>query len=154
MKKVAIIPSRYESTRFRGKPLALIKGKPMIQWVYERIKKTDVELSDIIVATDDERIFDGVLKFKGHAMITSAQNPSGTDRVAEAAAKLGLKKNDIVINVQGDQPVFDPRCIDDLVRPFFIEQNIQMSTLAYCIINEDEIKNPKDVKVEIGRAHV
>jgi len=147
MKKVAIIPSRYESTRFRGKPLALIKGKPMIQWVYERIKKTDVELSDIIVATDDERIFDAVLKFKGHAMITSAQNPSGTDRVAEAAAKLGLKKNDIVINVQGDQPVFDPRCIDDLVRPFFIEQNIQMSTLAYCIINEDEIKNPKDVKV-------
>ncbi len=144
---VAIIPSRYGSSRFQGKPLVRILDKPMIQWVYERVKQADIELTDVVVATDDQRIFDAVLKFGGHAMMTSSENRSGTDRVAEAAEKIGLDLDDIIINVQGDQPLLDPRCIRDMVEPFFSEPDIEMSTLAFCIEDDAEITNPKDVKV-------
>lgn len=150
MKIVAIIPSRYGSTRFKGKPLALIAGKPMIQWVYDRSKKAE-SISDVVVATDDQRICDAVKTFGGNAVITSADNRSGTDRVAEASEKIGLSMEDIVVNVQGDQPIFDPRCIDELVSPFFADPDLEMSTLAFKIINTDEITNPKDVKVTFDR---
>jgi 3-deoxy-manno-octulosonate cytidylyltransferase (CMP-KDO synthetase) len=146
MKIVVIIPSRYGSTRFEGKPLALIAGKPMINWVYERASKAE-SITDVIVATDDERIFNTVKDFGGKAVMTSEEHRSGTDRVAEASEKLGLKLDDIIVNIQGDQPIIDPRCLDELVKPFFTISDLEMSTLAFKIINKDEITNSKHVKV-------
>jgi len=119
MKIIVIIPSRYGSTRFEGKPLALIAGKPMINLVYERASKAE-SITDVIVATDDQRIFSNVKDFGGNAVMTSKENRSGTDRVAEAAELIGLNPDDIIVNVQGDQPLLDPRCIDYLVKPFLI----------------------------------
>ncbi|MBU4504502.1 MAG: 3-deoxy-manno-octulosonate cytidylyltransferase [Proteobacteria bacterium] len=146
MKIIAIIPSRYGSTRFEGKPLALIAGKPMINWVYERASQAE-SVTDVIVATDDQRIFNAVKDFGGKVVMTSKENRSGTDRVAEAAELIGLNPDDIIVNVQGDQPLLDPRCVDDLVKPFFTIPDLGMSTLAFKIINKDEITNPKHVKV-------
>lgn len=151
MKIVAIIPSRYGSTRFDGKPLVLIVGKPMIRLVYEKAIQAEI-ISDVFVATDDWRIYDAVLAFGGKAVMTSAKNRSGTDRVAEAAEKIGLNSDDIVVNVQGDQPLLNPACIDELVKPFFVDPDLGMSTLAFKIINKDEITNPKDVKVTFDSA--
>jgi 3-deoxy-manno-octulosonate cytidylyltransferase (CMP-KDO synthetase) len=147
VKVVAVIPSRYDSSRFEGKPLARILDRPMIQWVYERSARADLGLSAVVVATDDIRIYEAVQAFGGQAMMTSAENRSGTDRVAEAAVKLGLSLDDIVINVQGDQPLLNPGCIRQLVEPFFSEPGVEMSTLAFCIQDKSEITNPKDVKV-------
>jgi 3-deoxy-manno-octulosonate cytidylyltransferase (CMP-KDO synthetase) len=147
MKIAVVIPSRYDSSRFEGKPLARIQGRPMIQWVYERAAKADLDLSAVIVATDDIRILDAVNAFGGQAIMTSAENRSGTDRVAEAAEKLGLSMDDMVINVQGDQPLLDSGCIRQLVEPFFTEPGVEISTLAFCIQDKGEITNPKDVKV-------
>lgn len=146
MKTVVIIPARYQSSRFEGKPLALICGKPMIQWVYENSKKAR-RITDVVVATDDPRIADTVLAFGGKVVMTSTENRSGTDRVAEAADRLELAPKDIVVNVQGDQPLIDPRCLDDVVRPFTDEADTGMSTLAFTIVRKEEITNPKDVKV-------
>ena len=143
---VAIIPSRYGSTRFPGKPLADIAGKSMIQRVYENVKASK-GITDIVVATDDQRIAGMVLSFGGNAVTTSAENRSGTDRTAEAADILGIGPEDIVVNVQGDQPLLDPRCIDEMIAPFFTTPDLEMSTLAFKIINEREIHDPKDVKV-------
>lgn len=146
MKIAVVIPSRYASTRFQGKPLALICGKPMIRMVYERAVQAG-KITDVVVATDDQRIVDAVTSFGGRAMMTSASNRSGTDRVAEAAEKIGLGPDDIVVNIQGDQPLIRPECIDEVVAPFFAEPDLGMSTLAFAIIEEDEFTNPKDVKV-------
>ena len=147
MKIVAVIPSRYESKRFEGKPLALISGKPMIQWVYERVSSAKTPLADVVVATDDQRIMDTVAGFGGKAVMTSATHRSGTDRIAEAAEKLGLAMDDMVLNIQGDQPLVDPRCIDALILPFQKTPGTVMSTLAYAITDPGERSNPKDVKV-------
>jgi len=151
MKIVAIIPSRYGSTRFDGKPLAVIAGKPMIRLVYERAIRAE-KISDVFVATDDSRIYDAVLGFGGKAVMTSAESRSGTDRVAEAAEKIGLAMDDIVVNVQGDQPFFYQACINDLVEPFFADPDLGISTLAFKIINKREITDPKDVKVTFDSA--
>jgi len=146
MKIAVVIPSRYASTRFDGKPLALICGKPMIQRVYEGAMRAK-KITEVVVATDDQRIIDVVTEFGGKAVMTSEKNRSGTDRVAEAAEKIGLGLDDIVVNIQGDQPLIEPNCIDDVVEPFFKEPELGMSTLAFSIVQEDEITNPKDVKV-------
>jgi 3-deoxy-manno-octulosonate cytidylyltransferase (CMP-KDO synthetase) len=146
MKTVVIIPARYQSTRFPGKPLAKICGKPMIQWVYENSKRAE-KISHVVVATDDDRIAEAVYSFGGDVIMTSNQNRSGTDRVAEAADKMVLSPIDIIVNIQGDQPLIDPRCLDDVVRPFFDEPEINMSTLAFKIIRKDEITNSQHVKV-------
>ena len=146
MKIAVIIPARYESTRFPGKPLALYKGKPMIQQVYERVSLSDV-VTDVTVATDDQRIFDVVCGFGGNAVITGKENRSGTDRVAEAAEKVGLDYDDIVVNIQGDQPGVHPQHLLDVVDPFKTEPDVQMTTLAFKIVKRDEITNPKDCKV-------
>lgn len=146
MKIVAIIPSRYGSTRFEGKPLARIFGKPMIQCVYERAVSAEM-VDEVVVATDDTRIFSAVTGFGGKAIMTAAENRSGTDRVAEAAEKLNLSGNDIVVNIQGDQPLIHPSCIQEVAAPLIENPDIQMSTLAFKIINPEEISNPKDVKV-------
>ena len=146
MKTIVVIPSRYGSTRFEGKSLALIAGKPMIQWVYERAKQAQ-RINDVVVATDDQRIFQAVSAFGGQAVMTSAKNRSGTDRVAETADIMNLAENDIIVNVQGDQPLIDPRCLDQVVQPFAQISDLEMSTLAFNIVNLREITDPKDVKV-------
>ncbi|MBW1894086.1 MAG: 3-deoxy-manno-octulosonate cytidylyltransferase [Deltaproteobacteria bacterium] len=145
MSTTVIIPSRYGSTRFDGKPLSKIAGKIMIQHVYERCMKAE-KVDDVIVATDDMRIVDAVERFGGKAVMTSNDNRSGTDRVAEAAEKICLD-DDIIINIQGDQPLINPECINEVAGPFFSELDVEMSTLAYAITREEEIKNPKDVKI-------
>ena len=143
---LAVIPSRYGSSRFQGKPLALIAGKPMIQRVYEQAKKS-AAITKVVVATDDERIVKAVKGFGGHAVMTSEACRSGTDRVAETAEILGLSPDDLVVNIQGDQPVFNPLTIDELISPFGPDPELLMSTLAFKIVDEREITDPKDVKV-------
>jgi 3-deoxy-manno-octulosonate cytidylyltransferase (CMP-KDO synthetase) len=146
MKTVAIIPCRYGSTRFEGKPLALICGKPMVQHVYEAASRAH-PIDQVVVATDDERILSAVARFGGRCVMTSAELRSGTDRAAEAAEKIGLAPEDIIINVQGDQPLVDPRCLKAVTEPLVAESGLEMSTLAYCIVDLQEYSNPKDVKV-------
>jgi len=146
MKIVVIIPSRYGSTRFAGKPLAVISGKPMIQCVYERAACAE-RVDQVVVATDDTRIFSAVTGFGGRAILTAADNRSGTDRVAEAAEKLGLSADDIIVNIQGDQPRIHPSCIQEVAAPLMANPDVQMSTLAFKIVNPEEITDPKDVKV-------
>jgi 3-deoxy-manno-octulosonate cytidylyltransferase (CMP-KDO synthetase) len=149
-KIVVIIPTRYGSTRFTGKPLAAIMGKPMIQWVYERVCSQRL-LSQTAVATDDPRIEEAVKSFGGNVVNTSSENRSGTDRVAEAAEIMNLDMEDIVVNVQGDQPLIDPRCIETLIEPFFHLPDLETATLAFPIVEAGEITNPKDVKVVFDR---
>ncbi len=146
MKTVVIIPARYGSTRFEGKPLAQIAQKPMIAHVCERCGRADC-VSEVVVATDDSRIFDVVTRLGCRAVMTGEKNRSGTDRVAEAADRMGLGTDDIIINVQGDQPLIDPRCLDAVAAPLQEDPSTDMSTLAFKIVNPEEITNPKDVKV-------
>ncbi len=143
---VAVIPSRFGSSRFDGKPLALIAGKSMIQRVVEQTNLSK-SVSKTIVATDDNRIIEAVQTFGGYAVMTSDECRSGTDRVAETAEILNLGPDDIVINIQGDQPIFHPQVIDDLILPFVDDPALAMSTLAFKIVDEREITDPKDVKV-------
>ncbi len=147
---VAVIPARFGSSRLEGKPLANIAGKSMIRRVYEQTQKSSV-VTRTIVATDDERIVRAVEAFGGEALMTSDTCRSGTDRVAETADILGLSGEDILINIQGDQPVFDPRCLDYMIRPFDTDKELVMSTLAFKIEDEREITDPKDVKVTFDR---
>jgi len=146
MKIVAIIPSRFGSTRFQGKPLASIAGKSMIQHVYETTAQADI-VDRVAVATDDERIVEAVKQFGGEAVMTSETLRSGSDRVAEAAERMGLQMDDIVVNVQGDQPLMDPRCLEDVVAPLAADTALGITTLAFRIIDPQEYDNPKDVKV-------
>lgn len=146
MRVVVIIPSRYGSTRFDGKPLANICGKPMIQWVYQRAMKAGC-VESVHVATDDSRIREAVDGFGGNVVMTSSECRSGTDRVAEAAERLDLDMGDVVVNIQGDQPLVDPRCFDAVVEPFHSDPAVKMSTLAFAIVDKREITDPKDVKV-------
>jgi 3-deoxy-manno-octulosonate cytidylyltransferase (CMP-KDO synthetase) len=146
MKTVAFIPARYKSNRFPGKPLAHIAGKPMIQRVYECAAACP-ELSGVCVATDDERIAACVHDFGGNAVMTEKSHRSGTDRVSEAAFTMGLENDDLVVNIQGDQPFFHPSQITRLVSPFAKDESISMTTLKYKIKKKSEIKNPNHVKV-------
>ncbi|MCE5283555.1 MAG: 3-deoxy-manno-octulosonate cytidylyltransferase [Deltaproteobacteria bacterium] len=142
---VCIIPSRYESSRFPGKPLADLCGKPMIQHVYERVLRAK-SVSFAAVATDDERIFRAVGAFGGRAVMTAARHRSGTDRIAEAVDVLGLADDAIVVNIQGDQPLFEPAQVDEVVGPLVEDPSIPMSTLIYRIVREEEITHPNAVK--------
>ena len=147
---VAVIPARFGSSRLEGKPLVNISGKTMIQRVYEQAQKSSV-VTRTVVATDDDRIVKAVEAFGGEALMTSDTCRSGTDRVAETAGILGLGSEEILINIQGDQPVFDPRCLDHLIRPFDEDKDLAMSTLAFKIEDKREITDPKDVKVVSNR---
>ena len=152
MKVICIIPARYDSTRFPGKPLADLCGKPMIQHVYDRVVKAKT-VSHVAVATDDEKIFEAVRRFGGQAIMTSARHKSGTDRIAEAASKLDLSDSDVVVNIQGDQPVFEPSQIDEVAKPLLDDPTIPMSTLIYKIVREEEITHPNAVKVVFDKDH-
>jgi 3-deoxy-manno-octulosonate cytidylyltransferase (CMP-KDO synthetase) len=140
---VAIIPARYDSSRFPGKPLALLAGKPMIQHVFERTQGASL-ISQVVVATDDERVSQAVEKFGGRVVLTSPTHPTGTDRVAEVAAKLDA---DVVVNVQGDEPLITPRVIDQAVQPLLEDPALNMSTLAHRIDDPGDVDNPDVVKV-------
>lgn len=147
---VAIIPARYESNRFRGKPLATINGKPMIQHVVERAKNVDL-LSRVIVATDDKRIADCVESFGGEYVITRNDHVSGSDRLAEAAELVGISEHDVVVNIQGDQPLFPPEVVEQVARPLLDDPALPMSTLIYKIIRNEEINDPNHVKTVFDR---
>jgi 3-deoxy-manno-octulosonate cytidylyltransferase (CMP-KDO synthetase) len=149
---IAIIPARYKSNRFPGKPLALISGKPMIQHVVERARKVDL-LTQVVVATDDSRIADCVESFGGEFVMTRDDHVSGTDRLAEAAAALGVSDNDIVVNIQGDQPLFPPEIIEQVTRPLLQDPELPMSTLIYKIVRKEEINDPNHVKTVFDRDH-
>ena len=140
---IAIIPARYGSTRFPGKSLALISGKPMIQWVYERTKKSRL-VNRVIVATDDDRIAKAVAAFNGEAMMTSPTHPTGTDRIAEVAKGLDCS---YVVNVQGDEPLIQPDMIDEAVAPLLDDPSIPMGTLCKKIEDREEAFDPNVVKV-------
>ena len=142
---IALIPARYKSNRFPGKPLALISGKPMIQHVVERAQQVAL-LTRVVVATDDARIADCVESFGGEYVMTRDDHVSGTDRLAEAAELLGVSDHDIVVNIQGDQPLFPLEIIDQVTRPLLEDQDLPMSTLIYKIIREEEIDDPNHVK--------
>ncbi|HET7695118.1 MAG TPA: 3-deoxy-manno-octulosonate cytidylyltransferase [Vicinamibacterales bacterium] len=144
---VAIIPARYESSRLPGKALADIAGRPMIEHVYRRAAAA-AAVSRVIVATDDRRIFDAVRGFGGEAVMTSASHQSGTDRLAEAAASLAC---DVVVNVQGDEPLLAPDTIDAAVAPFTCDSALEMSTLRRAITDPAELLNPNVTKVVVDR---
>lgn len=146
MRVVVIIPSRYGSSRFDGKPLADICGQSMIQRVYYRAREAAC-VDAVHVATDDDRIRRAVDGFGGNVVMTSSECRSGTDRVAEAAERLGLAMQDVVVNIQGDQPLVDPRCFDAVVQPFHGDPSVKMTTLAFAIVDPREVTDPKDVKV-------
>jgi 3-deoxy-manno-octulosonate cytidylyltransferase (CMP-KDO synthetase) len=152
MKVVCIIPARYDSSRFPGKPLADLCGKPMIRHVYERVLKAKT-VSLAAVATDDKRIYAAVEGFGGRAIMTSKEHKSGTDRIAEAVSGLNLKDTDIVVNIQGDQPLFQPSQIDEVARPLLDDPSLLMSTLIYKIVREEEITHPNAVKVVFDKDH-
>ena len=135
MKVVVVIPSRYQSTRFMGKPLADVLGKPMIQHVYERVLRSKTA-SLAAVATDDRRIFEAVEKFGGRAILTSPEHPSGTDRIAEAVGRLGLADSDIVVNIQGDQPTFEPVQIDEVVEPLLKDSSLDFDPVTLTRLGE------------------
>ena len=142
MKFMAIIPARYASTRYPGKPLAILGGKTVIQRVYEQVKSV---LDDVYVATDDDRIYNTVTDFRGKAVMTRADHKSGTDRIDEAAEKIGLNA-DVIINVQGDEPFIQPSQIETLMQLFDAPET-QIGTLGKPFESIDAVENPNSPKI-------
>lgn len=143
---LGVIPARYGATRFPGKPLAQLHGKPMIQHVYERCAKATL-LNRVIVATDDARIMAAVKQFGGEAAMTPSALPSGTDRVAAVARDLPFE---IVINIQGDEPLMEPAMIDQVVQALLDDAQLPIATLCRRLENTEDINNPNVVKVVRG----
>ncbi len=141
MKAIIVIPARYDSTRFPGKPIAPLKGKPLIQHVYEN-SKAAAYAHDVIVATDSETIFERVLSFGGKAVMTSSEHTSGTDRVAEVARDMEC---DIIVNVQGDEPLIRPQMIDDTIN-ILSDGSADIGTLVKKVEEPGEILDPNVVK--------
>jgi len=139
---LAVIPARYASTRFPGKPLADIGGRPMIEHVYRRAAAASVD--GVLVATDDQRIADAVRGFGGVAVMTRDDHPSGTDRIAEVAAAVPCR---LVVCVQGDEPLLEPALIDAAVAPMLADPALCMSTLSRPLAGPDEFATPHVVKV-------
>lgn len=150
MKKIGIIPARYGSSRFPGKPLVDISGKPMIQHVFERAMESC--LDEIYVATDDQRIVDRVIAFDGNVLLTSPNHPSGTDRCGEASIKLHLDDHDIIVNIQGDEPFIQKEQIDALVA-LFDQPDVEIATLVKPFDNPLDAQNPNKVKVVFSNQH-
>ncbi|MDD2480232.1 MAG: 3-deoxy-manno-octulosonate cytidylyltransferase [Victivallaceae bacterium] len=149
IKTIAVIPARMASTRFPGKPLALLAGKPMIQWVYEKAKASKVDA--VIVATDDERIKRTVESFGGQAVMTSSEHQSGTDRIAEAIKKLDCE---IIINVQGDEPLIPTSVINELVDKMLNCPETPMATVAVARPRAEIAADPNKVKVVFDGNHM
>jgi len=148
-KIIGIIPARHKSTRFPGKPLAGIRGKPMIQWTYENARKS-ISLDEVYVATDDLRIADVVRGFGGNVIMTSVDHQSGTDRCMEAVTKLDFTP-DIIVNIQGDEPLIKAKMIDqlcDVIRP----REVRLATLVQVIEDENALFDPNRVKVVLDKS--
>lgn len=153
MRTLAVLPSRFAASRFPGKPLALIAGKPMIQWVWEAARSAE-GVDKVVVATDDERICSAVHDFDGQVIITDPALPSGTDRVAAALDALG-ESFDLVMNIQGDEPAMHPATIAAVVKLMATDPSLPMGTAACPFAHADELFNPNAVKVvtdDRGRA--
>ncbi len=149
MSAVVIIPARYASTRLPGKPLLAETGKPLIQHVVESVSSAR-RIDRVVVATDDQRIADAVAAFGGEAIMTRADHPCGTDRINEATGKLHLADDDIVVNVQGDEPDMPPECVDKLV-DLLAAGDAPMATLATPLA-EQHVDDPNKVKVVVSAA--
>ena len=150
MKIIGIIPARYASSRFPGKALTLINGKPMIEWVYKQASKAQL-LQEVYIATDDKRIVKAVEAFKGKVLLTSTHHNSGTERCNEAVEKLqkhGIEM-DAVINIQGDEPLINPKQID-IVASLFSDNTIQIASLVKKITRSEELFDPNVVKAIVG----
>ena len=147
MKTTVVIPARYASTRFPGKPLAELAGKPMLQWVWEGARKCP-GVDEVLVATDDDRIAAAVAAFGGKAVMTRADHPTGTDRLAEVAKGL---TSDLIINVQGDEPLIDPMMIETAMAPLVQDASLPMGTLKTPLSSLEEYRNPNVVKVVTDR---
>jgi len=147
MRIAAVIPARYNASRFPGKLLADIHGKPMIQWVYERTAQSPL-LDRVLVATDDERILRAVKGFGGDAVMTRSDHPSGTDRLAEIANDL---KSDLIVNVQGDEPLINQRLISEVVTPLRRGTGFAIGTLMSRITTREDFLDPNIVKVVTDR---
>ncbi len=151
MKVIGIIPSRYASSRFPGKPLVEIAGKTMIQRVYEQAIKSR-KIHKIFIATDDQRIYDHVNTFTANVIMTSADHPSGTDRCEEAVEKSG-ESCDYVINIQGDEPFIDPSQLDELVE-ILDPKTVELATLVKKISDPGKLIDPNSVKVVFDKNHL
>ncbi len=145
MKTVAVIPSRYGSTRFPGKALQLLGGKPIVQWVWERTMRSKADM--VLVATDDERIADTVRSFGGTVVMTSPDHPSGSDRIWEAVQGIDAE---LIINVQGDEPLIPPQVIDDLIQAMSVPDAPDMGTVVVPCLREAVANNPNLPKVVIS----
>ncbi len=159
MKTLGIIPSRFGSSRFPGKPLAMLAGKPLVAWVVEAVKKAK-SLDEVLVATDDERIVETVRSHGGVAVMTPSALPSGTDRIACAARNHYLAKgeglndfddDDILVNIQGDEPLIDPALIDELVLKLRLNAKWDMATAVTPIKSPDDLAAKSVVKVVLDR---
>ncbi|WP_315273229.1 3-deoxy-manno-octulosonate cytidylyltransferase [Selenomonas sputigena] len=148
MRTLCVIPARYASTRLPGKPLADICGKPMICRVLERASRAQ-KPEKVIVATDDERIYDAVRAEGGEALMTRADHPTGTDRLAEVAE--AYPEVDLIVNVQGDEPLIEPSVIDELIAPFEMDKNLPMATVMVRMDDAAEQLNPNNVKVIVDK---
>ncbi len=144
---IGVIPARYGSTRLKGKVLLPILGKPMLQHVWERAKQSRL-LNDVLVACDDERVAKVVKAFGGRAVMTSPHHPSGTDRIAEAVKSLAV---DIVINVQGDEPLIEPKVIDDLAQALLDNPDCPMATVVKKEMLSPSLESPNVVKVVLDQ---
>jgi 3-deoxy-manno-octulosonate cytidylyltransferase (CMP-KDO synthetase) len=141
---VGIIPARFASTRLPGKPLADISGRPMIQHVYERAQRAS-SLHEVLVATDAQEIVEAVEAFGGRAVLTDSAHPTGTDRLAEVAA--GLPNADVIVNIQGDEPLIEPSAIDAVVKPLLDGLDFPMSSAMTALDDPSEVDDPSVVKV-------
>lgn len=144
---IGLIPARWGSSRFPGKPLHPIAGKPLVQHVWERVSLCS-RLDDIAIATDDKRIFDAALAFGAKAIMTSPDHPSGSDRLAEAVQTFPSATH--VVNIQGDEPLIDPALIDRLAGALVADSALSMATVACPIGQEDDLNNPNIVKVALA----
>ena len=143
MKFLGVIPSRYASTRLEGKPLKDICGHTMVEWVYKRALKS--KLDGVVVATDDERIVDEVKSFGGNVILTRKDHINGTSRIAEVCET--YTDYDVIVNIQGDEPLIEPDMINSIIDSFIEDNTIPMSTLKYKLTDMAEIENPNAVKV-------
>ena len=144
MNTLCVIPARFASTRLPGKPLADIAGKPMIVRVYQQASKAR-RLTGVIAAVDDERVYEAVVSNGGRAMMTAKDHPTGTDRLAEVAA--AHPEAELIINVQGDEPMIEPAIIDELAAAFDDDPDLQMATVKSPMESQADINNPNNVKV-------
>lgn len=151
MSILGIIPSRYASTRFPGKPLAVIEGKTMIQRVYERVSQSEI-LDKVVVATDHELIFNHVRQFGGEVMMTASSHQTGTERCAETANRLHAQNDDILINIQGDEPFINPGQVSQICN-CFSNPGVQIATLVKQITEHEMIADPNVVKAVLNLDH-